>query len=427
MRDFLPPFMAAHMRRLAPALAVALWIATTAATSAYYAGALRELTLIDGANSAAAVFGLLLSALFLTLSAFRRLAALPRAVTVTFAVLALSMPFAFALWEERPEIFAEDRGPLTFRLIVILPAALGLLAALWVRGTGRLASLAAATALGVTYTHAVPELVYEGEFFYASADEEPDRERLDVEALYLAQDRLMTAELAALSPQTPGKPEVFGLVLGGTAHQDVFEHEVENVAARLEQTYDAKGHILHLLNSSAHPLRYPMANRANLRAALEGMAKAMGPEDVAFLYLTSHGRSDRFALTFYEAGTRDLPASELAGMLDDAGLGTAVVVISACYSGSFIDDLSAENRLVMTAARADRTSFGCGNGREWTEFGQSLFERGFSQTADPEAAFEIARKDVWWKELKGLRTGSYPQIKVGAGFAKAFAPVLGAS
>jgi hypothetical protein len=81
----------------------------------------------------------------------------------------------------------------------------------------------------------------------------------------------------------------------------------------------------------------------------------------------------------------------------------------------------------MTAARADRTSFGCGNGREWTEFGQSLFERGFSQTADPEAAFEIARKDVWWKELKGLRTGSYPQIKVGAGFAKAFAPVLGAS
>lgn len=250
---------------------------------------------------------------------------------------------------------------------------------------------------------------------------------MDIKALYQAQTGLMAAELATLTPQVIGKPEVFGLVLGGTAHQDVFESEVEKVADRLEKTYDAKGRVLHLLNSRTDPLRYPMANRANLRAALKGMAAAMGPEDVAFLYLSSHGGPDIFSLTFYEAGTQDLAAAKFADMLDSAGLGAAVIVVSACYSGSFIDDIRADNRLVMTAARADRGSFGCGNGREWTEFGQSLFERGFGQTADPEAAFELARQDVWWKELKGLRMGSYPQIDVGTGFAKAFAPLLGAS
>ena len=410
-----------------PMAAVGLWVATTAATSAYFAGSPREFSLIDGANSAAAVFALLFAALFLSLHVFRRLHALPRAVTVTFAVLALSLPLAMALWMTRPEMFADDRGPLTFRLIVAVPAAFAVLVALWRSGTGRLASLVAASAMGASYTHAVPDLVYEGEFFYAVAENRPDRDRVDVEALYQAQGGLMAAELAALSPETPGKPEVFALVLGGTAHEDVFQSEVEKVSARLEATFGAKGRVLRLLNSETDPMRYPMANRANLRAGLDGLAQAMGPEDVAFLYLTSHGSADLFALTFYEAGTQDLPAKELSAMLDDAGIGPAVVVISACYSGSFLDDLTREDRLVMTAARADRASFGCGNGRDWTEFGQSLFERGFAQTADPMAAFEIARKDVWWKELKGLRAGSYPQISVGAGFAKAFAPLLGAS
>lgn len=412
-------------RRILPAAAVWLWVTSTAATSAYFAGTPRELSLIDGANTAAAIFGLLFAALFLTLHVFRRPAALPCAVTAGFAVLALSMPLAMALWMTWPEMFSDDRGPLTFRLIVALPAALAVLAALWVSGTGRLASLAAASAMGATYTHAVPELVYQGDFYYAVADAPCDRDRVDVEALYQAQGGLMAAELAALGPETPGKADVFGLVLGGTAHEDVFQSEVDKVSVRLEQTYGAKGRVLRLLNSETAPMRYPMANRANLRAALTGMAAAMGPEDVAFLYLTSHGSPDRFALTFHEAGTQDLAALELADMLDSAGIGAAVVVVSACYSGSFLDDLAREDRLVMTAARADRTSFGCGNGRAWTEFGQSLFDRGFAQTADPEAAFEIAREEVWWKELKGLRAGSYPQIAVGAGFAKAFAPLLG--
>ena len=51
----------------------------------------------------------------------------------------------------------------------------------------------------------------------------------------------------------------------------------------------------------------------------------------------------------------------LAGMLDrTCGKRPTVVVISACFSGVYVRTLARPNRMVMTAARPDRTSFGCG-------------------------------------------------------------------
>lgn len=46
----------------------------------------------------------------------------------------------------------------------------------------------------------------------------------------------------------------------------------------------------------------------------------------------------------------------------------AVIVMSACYAGQFLPDLAAGNRMVMTAARPDRTSFGCGDDDHLTFF-----------------------------------------------------------
>ncbi len=48
--------------------------------------------------------------------------------------------------------------------------------------------------------------------------------------------------------------------------------------------------------------------------------------------------------------------------------GQPLVVVSACFSGAFIPPLSAPNRLILTAARPDRTSFGCGESDRYTYF-----------------------------------------------------------
>ncbi|WP_084683783.1 C13 family peptidase [Psychromonas hadalis] len=46
-----------------------------------------------------------------------------------------------------------------------------------------------------------------------------------------------------------------------------------------------------------------------------------------------------------------------------------VIVVSACYSGIYIETLADEYTLVMTASNAEQPSFGCSNSANFTYFG----------------------------------------------------------
>jgi hypothetical protein len=100
-------------------------------------------------------------------------------------------------------------------------------------------------------------------------------------------------------------------------------------------------------------------------------------------------------------------------MLEDSGIGPAVIVVSACHSGSFIDDIATPDRLVITAARGDRTSFGCRDGAQWTDFGQSFFDLALRAKRDPRRAFQVAAADVERKEAADGLKQSLPQISEG--------------
>ena len=61
----------------------------------------------------------------------------------------------------------------------------------------------------------------------------------------------------------------------------------------------------------------------------------------------------------------------------DAGCGSVptVAIVSGCYSGIFIGRVTeAPNRIILTAARDDRTSFGCKAEERLTYFDDSLFQ-----------------------------------------------------
>mgnify|MGYP001422092171 CR=1 FL=1 len=69
--------------------------------------------------------------------------------------------------------------------------------------------------------------------------------------------------------------------------------------------------------------------------------------------------------------------------------------------------------LVIAAARADRTSFGCDDKREWTHFGDAYFNRALRQETSFRKAFERARRLVARWETKGRLVPSLPQIMGG--------------
>jgi hypothetical protein len=150
-----------------------------------------------------------------------------------------------------------------------------------------------------------------------------------------------------------------------------------------------------------------------LAATLQSEAKKMNSEsDILFLILTSHGSRDGLAVT---AGrlSETLNPSSLAEMLKRTGIRHKVVIISACYSGVFIPPIADADTLVITAADADHSSFGCEDKAKWTYFGDAFFNIALRQTKNMKDAFVLARSLVSRRELRQGFEPSHPQMEGG--------------
>jgi hypothetical protein len=411
-------FTVEHRKPARPALVALVaillsWLAEYAAQVMAF-GPGGELSLW-GVQVAVAQSAVIVSGLVVALALLERLDLLARSVTLLFLLMAVLNLALWTLYREAPQFYETEPGVSLIRNLTHL---VQITLLVWLLRAPLRQWLRSGLVMAVVFlgTKDIALRWFSVEELYVFPDTAwvEDYTPVDVEALYAAQDRLMGAQVAALAPQTPGVTEVFALALGGTADQSVFLSEVDGVSAILDAQYGTGPRTLRLANSLDHPMRYPMANRANLARALKEIGARQGDEDLAVLFLTSHGKEDIFSLDFAEAGTTDLTAPEFKAMLADSGIGPAVIMVSACFSGSFIDDIAAPDRLVITAARADRTSFGCRDGAEWTEFGESFFDRALRAEPDPRKAFPVAVADVTRKELLDELTPSLPQISEGA-------------
>ncbi|NTZ95896.1 peptidase C13 [Pseudomonas koreensis] len=225
----------------------------------------------------------------------------------------------------------------------------------------------------------------------------------------LAQGRLLDNALAAVPASTPAV-ELYTLTLGGDGKQSVFLRESDYVANMLTTRFGAFGQI-RLVNHRDHLTDRPMATRENLRRAAQTLAERSGPEDLVFIYLTSHGTAEHeLVLDQPRMELADLPADELATVLAPLKNRDKVIVISSCYSGGFIPALKDERTLIMTASRADRVSFGCSEEANFTYFGDALFAQALNQTDDLEQAFKLAKATVAERELADNFEASEPQI-----------------
>jgi len=225
----------------------------------------------------------------------------------------------------------------------------------------------------------------------------------------LAQGPLLEKALAAVPASTPAI-ELYSLVLAGDGKQSVFMREADYVNQMLATRFGAYGQIS-LVNHRDHLGDRPMATRENLRRAAQTLAERSGPEDLIFIYLTSHGTHEHeFVLEQPRLELSDLPADELASALAPLKNRDKIIVISACYSGGFIPALKDERTLIMTASREDRVSFGCSEEADFTYFGDALFAQALNQTDDLQQAFALAKAHVAEREQADNFEASEPQI-----------------
>jgi peptidase C13-like protein len=151
-----------------------------------------------------------------------------------------------------------------------------------------------------------------------------------------------------------------------------------------------------------------------LARSLQEAAREMDAEnDVLFLILTSHGNRDGLAV---KAGrlTQMLTPPNLADMLARTSVRHKVVVISACYSGIFLSRLANPDMLVITAADANHSSFGCQDNAKWTYFGEAFFSVAVRHAKSLKDAFDIARGLIRKRELREHFEPSNPLMARGA-------------
>lgn len=244
----------------------------------------------------------------------------------------------------------------------------------------------------------------------------PDIAAIDsYEDLLYEQPRLVDAAVAGLRASTPGAPGLFALGFAGDAEENVFRNEVAYLPKLLAARFGAAGRTLQLINSPYTFTHTPLATRSNLERALAGLAKRMDPaNDILLLFLTSHGSPDRHLYVAMGNFPLDqLTPRDIRDALDGAGIRWRVIVISACYSGGFIPALREPHTLVITAARADRPSFGCGSDSQLTWFGKAFLVDGLNASTDFRTAFATARARIAQWERRDHETPSEPQIQEG--------------
>jgi hypothetical protein len=201
--------------------------------------------------------------------------------------------------------------------------------------------------------------------------------------------------------------------------QDVFKKEILGAQAVFDERFGTRGHSIVLINSSDTTINTALANTTNLGLVLNGVGKAMKPEkDVLVLFITTHGSKELLSVSFPGFSLNQVTPETLSQALKESGIKNKVLIISACYSGSFIPSLKGDDTLIMTAASADQTSFGCSNGRDWTYFGDALFNQALRKTQSLPKAFAEASKLIKEWETKDGVTPSEPQISIGSSISR---------
>jgi peptidase C13-like protein len=239
------------------------------------------------------------------------------------------------------------------------------------------------------------------------------------EPVMIKQPQLLYEAVSDLEDERPGSTDLYFVGFAPYAAEDVFRKDIEVARDLFDDRFDTDGRSIALINNPRTMLEVPFATVSNLRATLSEIGDIIDPEqDVVMLYLTSHGTRDHtLAVEFAPLQLEALAPAALKEMLDDAGIKWRIIVVSACYSGGFIEPLKDDYTLIMTASATDRTSFGCGSESDATYFGDALFQHALRFEDSFVKAFEQAKQRIAERERAEKRQASNPQIFVGEAMA----------
>ncbi|MFT4022089.1 MAG: C13 family peptidase, partial [Acinetobacter sp.] len=233
------------------------------------------------------------------------------------------------------------------------------------------------------------------------------------EVLY-AQGNLLHKALEQIQFGDFSQTHWYFLGVAGDSYDNVFSSEIQRIKSQFDARFGTFGRSIALVNNPKTRTTLPIASRTSIQQSLNRIAQQMNKEsDVLFLYMTSHGEPNHFELENAPIDLKQIDPRWLRQALDKSGIRWRVIVISACYSGSFVPALQSENTLVITASAADRSSFGCNSEADYTYFGRAFFDQAMREKTSLHDAFNDAKATVSkWEAAQGFEP-SEPQWSMG--------------
>lgn len=238
------------------------------------------------------------------------------------------------------------------------------------------------------------------------------------EAAMYAQPRLLDDVLSQMQSSVAGQSSWYFMGVAGAGYQNVFKSEVDRIQRQFDTRFGTYGRSVALINNKDTFVSQPIATKTSIERSLARIGQQMNPDtDVLFLYMTSHGLPNVFELADEPIDMQSVDPQWLRETLDRSGIRWRVIVISSCYSGSFVSALQSPDTLVITASAEDKTSFGCNNEADYTYFGRAFFDEAMRSQHSFKSTFDVAvGRITQWEKAQGFEH-SQPQFKLGQNMA----------
>jgi hypothetical protein len=233
-------------------------------------------------------------------------------------------------------------------------------------------------------------------------------------AVKAGSDALLDQQLALVKPAPENAPGRLFIVAAALHDQSkAFRGDVEGMVRKMTALHPQVVAVRlsnPVLGQSAD---LPYATRENLSRSVERVATVMRKNDRVVVMLSTHGHVNVLGV---HAGGRPyahLTGQQLTQMLKPLEAFEHGVVLSACFSGSLIAPLRHDSRWILTAAAADRSSFGCQFSGTLTYYMKALLDQDLKASTPFVQWHELAKRDVSERELREkLSPPSNPQFSL---------------
>ena len=108
------------------------------------------------------------------------------------------------------------------------------------------------------------------------------------------------------------------------------------------------------------PGAYPSIQDDLINRSLNFVKKRVSDRDIVIFSFSSHGRKNKIANKIGNTRASSINSKTIKGYLSKFSQYNKIIIISSCYSGSFINNIKDRRSVIFTAASKDNKSFGCG-------------------------------------------------------------------